>query len=542
VDLQATGDASGGYNVGWTHAGEWLAYTANFTTSGTYVVSARVASPRAGAAFHVEIDGANVTGSLAIPGTGGWQSYTTVTAAVPTYVTAGVHVVKLVFDANNADGYAGNVNWLKLSAASSPPPPPAPEQPYGGTPAAIPGVVQAENFDTGGEGVAYHDTDGSNNGGQYRPADGVDIEWTGDAGGGYDVGWTHAGEWLKYTIAVPTAGAYTLDARVADVGAGATFHVEFNGVDATGPLSVPNTGAWQSYQDVVADGIPLAAGTYTMKVSIDANAASGFAGNFNWFKLTPAVAVESPKNLLFFGNSFTLYNNVPSLVADVAQAEGHPRPNVYTQANYGWNLTDHLNKLTADGSANIIQSSLPAGASWSDVVYQDYSTRPLNDTAAPVYGDPAGFRRDAAALLQQVHAYSPGVVAVPLETWARGYDNTTFYPAAYSEPGAMQYDLFYHYTQAANDAAAAYGPASVSLAKVGEGWRALNWQRDLYDGPDEYHPSPKGSMLDALIVYRAIYHSNVSAMPAATLNSFLAAHSLSPTDWSQISAAADSVA
>lgn len=232
---------------------------------------------------------------------------------------------------------------------------------------------------------------------------------------------------------------------------------------------------------------------------------------------------------------------MPSLLADVAQAEGHTRPNVYTEAFPTWTLSNHLAKLAADGASNIIRNSLPAGASWDDVVFQDLSTRPLNVTGAPANGDPAGFRRDAAALIAQVHATSPGVTAVPLETWARGANNTVLYPGAYAGPDGMQSDLLANYTLATHDAAATYGSSNVSLAKVGEGWRALNWARDLYNGPDEYHPSAKGSMLEALITYRSIYHESVEAMPAANLGGFLAAHGLSMSDWSQIATAADGV-
>ena len=59
--------------------------------------------------------------------------------------------------------------------------------PYGGTPAAVPGTVQAENFDDGGSGIAWLDTSVTNDGGQYRSTN-VDVETTSDAGGGYDVG------------------------------------------------------------------------------------------------------------------------------------------------------------------------------------------------------------------------------------------------------------------------------------------------------------------------------------------------------------------
>src|SRR5687768_5769553 len=62
--------------------------------------------------------------------------------------------------------------------------------PYGGTTATIPGTVQIENFNTGGQSVAYNDIEATNNGGQYRTAEGVDIEATTDTGAGFNVGWT----------------------------------------------------------------------------------------------------------------------------------------------------------------------------------------------------------------------------------------------------------------------------------------------------------------------------------------------------------------
>ncbi len=64
--------------------------------------------------------------------------------------------------------------------------------PYPGT-HEVPGIVQAKDYDLGGEGVAYHDTEPANLGGAYRPAEGVDIE---TAGLFTDVGWVRSGEWL----------------------------------------------------------------------------------------------------------------------------------------------------------------------------------------------------------------------------------------------------------------------------------------------------------------------------------------------------------
>jgi hypothetical protein len=68
-------------------------------------------------------------------------------------------------------------------------------------------VVQVEDYTT------YNDSDSGNTGNSYRNDD-VDIEATSDAGGGFNVGWTAAGEWLEYEINL-SAGLYAVTTRVA---------------------------------------------------------------------------------------------------------------------------------------------------------------------------------------------------------------------------------------------------------------------------------------------------------------------------------------
>jgi hypothetical protein len=76
--------------------------------------------------------------------------------------------------------------------------------PFSGVPAPIPGTIQAENFDNGGEGVGYHDTTSGNAGGVSRSTD-VDLAALA-GGGGYVVGWVSAGEWLNYSVSVAASG------------------------------------------------------------------------------------------------------------------------------------------------------------------------------------------------------------------------------------------------------------------------------------------------------------------------------------------------
>ncbi len=138
------------------------------------------------------------------------------------------------------------------------------QTPYNGVPAVIPGLIQAEDFDLGGDGVAYQDSDIGNNGGQYRPLEDVDIEVCTDVGGGFNVGWMAANEWLEYTVNVAIPGVYRVDSRVASDATGGAFRITFDGIDQTGVINVPPTGGWQAWVTVSATA-ELAGGVQIMR-------------------------------------------------------------------------------------------------------------------------------------------------------------------------------------------------------------------------------------------------------------------------------------
>lgn len=115
---------------------------------------------------------------------------------------------------------------------------------------ATPYELPAANFDLGGEGSAFHDSDATDSSGQngnYRVSNGdnnstaVDIE-----GFGLNVGWTSPGEWLLYTVEILDEGDYLVEAQVAVPGTG-SFHIEVDGVNVTGTIGVPDTGGWGSF-------------------------------------------------------------------------------------------------------------------------------------------------------------------------------------------------------------------------------------------------------------------------------------------------------
>ena len=278
VDIEAI--SGGGYAIDYTKAGEWTEYTVNVPAAGTFDLGVRYASFRGGGRFHVEVDGKAVTPSLTATSTGAWSTYRTLTSG-PITLAAGQHVVRLAMDANDAIGFVANFDSLAFTPRTTPTGP----TPFKGTPFKVGDTIQAEDFDNGGAGVAFRDTTTANEGKSPYRNTAVDVEATGDTGGGNNVGFTHAGEWLAYTVNVAATGTYRLDARVAALAAGGLFHVEFNGVNKTGSVAVPSTGNWQAYRTVTSNAFSLNAGTYVMKIVFDRNQPNGFAGNYNWFKL-----------------------------------------------------------------------------------------------------------------------------------------------------------------------------------------------------------------------------------------------------------------
>lgn len=185
--------------------------------------------------------------------------------------------------------------------------------PYGGTPASIPGIVEFENYDLGGQGVGYNDADASNQGGAGRTNEGVDLETCSE--GGLNVGWTSSGEWLEYTVSVGSAGEYDFEFRVATPNSGGSFHVEFDGVNKTGSVSTPNTGGWQNWASVHVTDIALSQGEQVMRVYLD-NA------NYNLDKViltsnTPALTTYHIRNVwqntyLADGGDRVTYGGTPS--------------------------------------------------------------------------------------------------------------------------------------------------------------------------------------------------------------------------------------
>lgn len=80
-------------------------------------------------------------------------------------------------------------------------------------------------------------------------------------------------------MTVAAAGSYRIDLRVAALGPGGRLHVEFDGIDKTGSLTIPDTGGWQNWT-TISTIINLEAGAQRMRVVVD-GATNGVVGNLN---------------------------------------------------------------------------------------------------------------------------------------------------------------------------------------------------------------------------------------------------------------------
>jgi beta-glucosidase-like glycosyl hydrolase len=277
VDLETTADTqndtgAGAYDMGWTTAGQWFHYTVNVATAGTYTVAFRLSSPYGITdALHIDnSSGTNLSGSVAVPNTGGYETWTTVDASVT--LPAGQQTLTVDQDSNGWNFHYMTFTLSSGGGGSGP----SGDKPFGGTAAAVPGTVYSANYDTGGQGTAYNVTSANGSANSYR-SDGVDLETTADTqndtgAGAYDMGWTTPGQWFNYTVNVATAGAYTVSFRVASpYGITDALHIaSSSGTDLTGSVAVPDTGGYETWTTVTAS-VTLSAGQQTLTVDQDSN-------------------------------------------------------------------------------------------------------------------------------------------------------------------------------------------------------------------------------------------------------------------------------
>ncbi|QIX60228.1 carbohydrate-binding protein [Hymenobacter sp. BT18] len=113
MTAETTTDTGGGQNMGWVDAGDYLVWnTISFPTTGQYLIEYRVASGGAGGTISSDLNAGSIQlGNTTIPGTGGWQNWTTVSKTVT--INAGTYNFGVY-----AQTGGWNLNWVRISKAA----------------------------------------------------------------------------------------------------------------------------------------------------------------------------------------------------------------------------------------------------------------------------------------------------------------------------------------------------------------------------------------------------------------------------------------
>ncbi len=137
-------------------------------------------------------------------------------------------------------------------------------------------LVQAEDY------ITYFDTTPNNEGGASYRNDEVDIEVTTDVGGGYNIGYTQASEWLEYSVTL-SEGTYAISTRVASESGGGNYTLSING-NTIGSDNVASTGGWQNFETHIVNSFLTTSGTFTLRLMVNAG-----SFNINWLQATKVL-------------------------------------------------------------------------------------------------------------------------------------------------------------------------------------------------------------------------------------------------------------
>jgi hypothetical protein len=153
----------------------------------------------------------------------------------------------------------------------------------------LPGTIQAEDYDVGGQSVSYSDKDFVNEGNTYRE-DGVDVVGFGCSDTlntqdckGFAIGYTAAGEWIEYSVNVVAASKYVFRANAATGLEGGSFQLFLDGKAVSDTIPVPKGEDWNTYGYVEGETSELAKGEHVLRVLF-----TGSYVNLDWvqFALT----------------------------------------------------------------------------------------------------------------------------------------------------------------------------------------------------------------------------------------------------------------
>lgn len=247
IKVEPTLDVGNGENIGFISDGDWMTYNLDMPHAGEVTVTYRVASENGGGVIAIENAGGDpLYGTIDVPSTGDWQSWIDISHTVT--LPAGEQTIGI---AAKTGGWNLNHITFDLKPCTSPCEPPTGK------------LVQAESF---------------------VQMDGVQTETTQDDGGGLNIGWIDAGDWMTYNVSLPqsASGEYDISYRVASFDGGSFKLEQPGGGTLFDTVSFSGSGGWQSWT-TVTQRVSLPANTSSLAI-----AATAGGWNLNWIEIKTA--------------------------------------------------------------------------------------------------------------------------------------------------------------------------------------------------------------------------------------------------------------
>ena len=195
--------------------------------------------------------------------------------------------------ATDDQGWITYTDTLALAVGNS-----CEQAPYLIAPHSIPGRIEAEYFDLGGQNHAYLDITPDNRGDGIRQSEAVEVYYTQDGAGFHVFGSNR--EWLSYTVAVEQDGYYSVFLRLSTRGNKAAFTLAVDGQDKVS-YDAPNSP--DSWTIIGVHDVELTAGTHNLRLTFDTGGTSVNWLRFNFVRPLSAE-LESPEGHVTLGENF----------------------------------------------------------------------------------------------------------------------------------------------------------------------------------------------------------------------------------------------
>lgn len=193
-------------------------------------------------------------------------------------------------------------------------------------------------------------------------------------------------------------------------------------------------------------------------------------------------------SILFIGNSYTYYNDLPSIFKSLGESSGY-QLEVNSITNGGHKLSQHADPN--DQYGKLVEQALTGDKKYDYIILQEQSIRPITDDAPDFYSAV----RNLAERIRKT-----GAEPILYSTWGRKTGHSTLKTYGWTNE-SMTWKLAASYQKIGDE-------LNIKVAHVGLAFYDIYTTKkglELYD-PDMTHPSFMGSYLSAMTLFTKIFN------------------------------------